>query len=953
MSINLSTVFGAAASQARAAGVQNNTTVPRLNRSVLTSGVSVDNDLGIFAPGTIDNRSQSDYDQVPASLSNRVPRILGRTITGGVIVDSHRISNTTTSYVIVLSEVDKDSDIYQVDDGFPGEREISWRQGYLADFARNPVGAPEIYRDNDLCRFGGTGYDNDEVRLLQDPSTYDRLDTTTVPTGARSIPADRIKMRIYADYGTGGASGYTGSHLIFPNVGSSTAYDNPADIHPPYQSGEYAELVYAVIQVTNDQDNDIRGLGDWRFHLWNDAWFKPSYTPSQWEPRNLSSRALRDYLTNTRWGVGLDANLIDDVSFDAWEQECRENWIYYFYDRGAPLSVSNPNSIGAPRYLCEGQINTNNSIGENIRRICQSGAARLLWDYDLGKFRVSFSRQATVAERDGMFEFTPHTLIGAINTASSDLTDLSNGAEVTLPDVYGYGRNTTNLLQVSPEYLLPNEPESIDSYRYPLVTNHARAMSLAYMTLHENRIAQTVSLRATHECRDVLVGDYVKLTDPVQGYQQRLFRVIRKTEVTLPSGGLIYNFTLKAYSDVPYLPTAFTNSVIFGPPLGYPVRSDSNILNYNQVNPPGDLRFRAIGVMDEWPSTNKFDSYDFDYPNSGSGDWDTYTVTTDLDGDGSNWLTLYGTSGAGDADEIFLAVNVIDLKSIQSVPVDADDISPDYNRAHITVKPNASSELVDPKYDNPAITQGVTYVYTGLIGNNSKSLSSGWSATVPLVGLPVVNYLANNTWDIEVQFFDDDYYPALASDVLRSVDWIPGGIPAKTTGDINMMSVADIYGPASFFLTGGPITQGNSEVTYFNLGSLAMDQYEFLFQTNVTQGQALHVKAELEIQFISTQFESIQNALTPGTPGPTDNAHRLIPQVLERTRLIKLEFDLPDGHDHPTGVGSISEQFSNMPEFTNRNSLLVMRSGKVTISSVTGGFGSVIIRPKSRMWEYE
>lgn len=572
--ISMFDVFSSAQSNAQRISVENRDSIIRTNQSIITTGAGVSpSNIFTVKNGTNIGQTQVDLDQVAPNTLNRIPRIVGKCVTGGVVIDRssiHQSSNSEsiTSYILVLghthiaqtwSSVNTSSEaeltalkdtrfftdpngviVSSVRPGFcidalevtPNLEENCWSNTYQ----------PEIYWNGDLCIFKGDGV----VEALADPVNY-----AADPTDVNPIN-DNFRVAVYV-------GNTDGSNQVFPGNGQDA--DQYARI-PPATSMD--GLVFACIEVTSDPDLDITGLGEWKFGIDNVSNYLPDTNLLTRDRQNNPSLILQKYLTEGRYGLGLDPNLLDQPSFDAWRLACKDDiGNSYGGDPGEWVYQDPDNSSGtfteAPWMVTDNVINTSLSVGDNIKRITQSGLAQLHWDHEIQKFRIISQRKQVISDIDNLFKFNADNIIGRINISSGDFFNLPSYAQVTYPDRRLLSSENSIRMEVAQSDQAPNEPQNGANFNFPMISGRARAQVMANISLYENREDTIIEFNADYTTRDNKVGDYVTINDPGQALDNQIARIIKITEQITADGGLFYSYQFKKYSDKPFLAQTYTD----------------------------------------------------------------------------------------------------------------------------------------------------------------------------------------------------------------------------------------------------------------------------------------------------------------------------------------------------------------------------------------------------------
>lgn len=188
--------------------------------------------------------------QVEPDTTNNIPVVYGKAVISGAVTDAVLTNgNQTMYYCLVLSE----------------------RTGVkLSDSTQSVITFKDIYWNNERLIFNSTG--------ITVASTVDA--TGVVSTGV----AGKIEVYCYNNGSTGPVVPYN-----YTNASLANAYS----VFPNWTTNHsMTNLVFVIIKMTYDSTNNVTGLGDWKFVLENSM-----YMPGD---------CLYDYMTNTRYGAGID-----------------------------------------------------------------------------------------------------------------------------------------------------------------------------------------------------------------------------------------------------------------------------------------------------------------------------------------------------------------------------------------------------------------------------------------------------------------------------------------------------------------------------------------------------------------------------------------------------------------------------------------------------------------------
>ena len=440
--------------------------------------------------------------QLPPGTDNKVSKLYGRNYMGGIIIDAEiKNQNKTMAYALVLSEY------------APGE---TWTVN-------------KIYRGDNELVFGYAGASNHIVSSIIDSNA-----TASNSVGIqKNFPNGKIRCRVYA----GGSSS---TNQIFPTTNKVDAYGyGTGQFNNWTASNGMANLVFAIFEIDYDPENNLVNLDTITFDIQN----------SVSNPANV----LLDYLTNDLYGVGLANTSIDTDSINTLFTYA--NTSVNYYDSANVLQSH-------PRYSIDGIVSTYNNCKENIDKICRNSGTFFTYNNKTGKFGVVVNRAATTAEKANAYVFNDDNIVSKITLTNTDLFNLYNQMEVEFPSVVQKDQTDTVFLETPAGQRNANEPDNKLNVRLDMVNDRARAINLANIDLRQSRFSTVLQFRADYQALQVDVGDVVKVNNEVYDYTDKLFRVMRTTEVEDNDGMLSVDLLLLEYDDSIYTETVESSSVI-------------------------------------------------------------------------------------------------------------------------------------------------------------------------------------------------------------------------------------------------------------------------------------------------------------------------------------------------------------------------------------------------------
>ena len=226
---------------------------------------------------------------------------------------------------------------------------------------------------------------------------------------------------------------------------------------------------------------------------------------------------LYDYLTNTRYGCGLNASLIDATSFTT----------------SAGICDQVNNSI--TRHQSNIILDSRGILLSNIKQILATCNGRLHW-ID-GKYTMKIDDAYTGS---GEFAFEEKHVIGGINIIANNKNERSNQVtatfvnpdkewkkdEVSWPDKNRDEDGDGDTGDLYTAYLTADKSIPLrKTINLNGVTDFNQARYLAKQSCLRSRDALKVSFRCTSEAMDLIVGDVVTLTHSTPGWTAKEFRI--------------------------------------------------------------------------------------------------------------------------------------------------------------------------------------------------------------------------------------------------------------------------------------------------------------------------------------------------------------------------------------------------------------------------------------------
>lgn len=459
--------------------------------------------------------------QIPPSADNSIPVVYGDAWLGGTFVDAVLTTdNQAMYYVLAISNISPN-----------GQFTYDTTQFYYGD------------------------------RLITFAPGTNRVASLT--DGAGNVDT-KINNYLYINLYTSTASGTITSVLgSAPNVVMGGA-DIPAGLRWPASGRQMNGLAFAIVYLKYSQDAGSTGLQPLTFkvkHALNGTGVaKPG-------------SVLKDYLTNTVYGGAVPLANVNTTACDDLDT---------YSDQLITYTPAGGGSATQARYRINGVLDTGETVLNNIEKILIACDSWISYQAESGQWAPVINK----AEATG-FAFNDTNIIGDIRVSATDITSSINQVELSFPwkenkDKPGYV--FLNLAVLNPSLLYPNEPVNKYSATLSMVNDSVQAQYLGNRMLEQAREDLIVSFNTAYPGIQVNAGDVVSVTNAAYGWTDKLFRVIKVNETSLPDGNLGARFELSEYNAQVYddaTITAFTpapnsdlQSGYYFPALSAPTVSD-------------------------------------------------------------------------------------------------------------------------------------------------------------------------------------------------------------------------------------------------------------------------------------------------------------------------------------------------------------------------------------------
>lgn len=249
--------------------------------------------------------------------------------------------------------------------------------------------------------------------------------------------------------------------------------------------------------------------------------YDPRTDTTAWS--NNPALAIRDYLTNTRYGKGLPASAIDDDAIEQAADDCDESVTEYSGGTTGKL------------FTCNAVLDTSKTLFDNLN-ILLLGCRGFL-PYSQGQYRLKIDGSSA-----SQFTFTKDHIIGGIGISGESKEEKLNRVTVKFPNPdanwqpdtatwppAGSTEETAYLAEDGG--VLLQEDIDLDT-----ITSYYQARDLARVILLRSRNAITCSIKTTSEALQLEIADVVSITHPTPGWTAKPFQI---TQMQLNEDGTV------------------------------------------------------------------------------------------------------------------------------------------------------------------------------------------------------------------------------------------------------------------------------------------------------------------------------------------------------------------------------------------------------------------------------
>ena len=595
----ITAVFGAIVGGLGAIGITG--TAASIIAGVVTAGIAIGTakQLGTYLKPDLSGMGDPGVRiQLPPGTDNKIPVVYGDVYTSGPIIDVNISNqNNTMHYCIVLSE--------ETTTGNFSIGEIYW---------------------NDAKLVFGTGANAHKVVSKIDKNASTNTDWN-----------GKIRVRAYA-------GGTTAAKQIFPVAGGGVTAVNATTMMPHWTTPSaytMSDLVFVMVEVDYSGEDQLTGLGALSIELQNSL--------------NNPGDVLLDYLTNSRYGCGLQSADIDTDSITGSGATSMKS----ISNELVPFTRAGGGSATRKRYTIDGVLSTFDVVKTNIDKICVASSAYFMFDGKQGKFKVKMNH---TEDTSSAFVLDDDNIVSSIKLQNTSLFDMYNQIQVEFADHQRKDQSNTVFIETAASNRMANEPDNKLEYRVDMVNNNIQAKALANIDLSQTRNNQILQFNGDHSTLQIDVGDVVKVTNDTYGLSNKEYRVMRIKETEDETSVLTTELTMIQYNSNIYgnvsvnqtPPNDAANANVVIPPIIPP-----------PIIPPGILGNFFFGV-EQTGTTGSGSGAKFTVRANAASKYDAVYVIPTIQGSGyavSETLTVTGDKLRGRTPENDLTFQIASVNA--------------------------------------------------------------------------------------------------------------------------------------------------------------------------------------------------------------------------------------------------------------------------------------------------
>ena len=439
--------------------------------------------------------------QVPPSNINAIPIVYGDSYLGGTFVDAVLSTDQKTMYYVMAVSC------------------ISPNGQFSFDTSK-------FYYGDRLITFDGT----DQTKVIS-------LSDEAIPANVDPKINGNLYINLYVSDAAGNITSPNGAAAPTTVMGGSDIEASLRWVSTGPAPRKMNGLAFAIIKLNYNQDAGTTSLSPITFYAKHYLNSTGAAKPGD---------VWYDYITNKQYG-GAVGWLPDGTFSPNFVNAASATALNAYSDQTITYTPSGGGSATQARYRMNGVLDAGQTVLSNLDKIMSCCDSWMAYNAALGQWSIVINKAETTS-----FAFNDNNIIGEIRVSATDITQSVNQVEAKFPDKGA--RDQPNFVNIATPTILryPNEPDNKYSVTYDLCNDSVQAQYLANRILEQAREDLIVSFSTTYYGIQVDAGDVVSVTNSDYGWTNKLFRVVKVNEASLPDGSLGAKLEMNEYSAAVY-----------------------------------------------------------------------------------------------------------------------------------------------------------------------------------------------------------------------------------------------------------------------------------------------------------------------------------------------------------------------------------------------------------------
>jgi hypothetical protein len=422
--------------------------------------------------------------QVPPATTNSIPIVYGDAYLGGAFVDAVLSTDQKTMYYVLAVS------------------QISPDGQFSFDTTK-------MYWQDQIITFDGT----DQTKVI------------SLTDGAGNVQtkiSGNLYINLYTSNEAGTITALNGASLPSTVMGGS---DIAVAQRWPSSGRQMNGLAFAIVKMIYNRDAGTTQMQAITFrasHYLNssgvakpgDVWY--------------------DYITNEKYGCAMDPSIVDASTATA---------LNAYSDELIAYTPAAGGTATQARYRINGVIDTGQDVLSNLDQIMLSCDSWNQYNAAKGQWAIVINKAESPS-----FAFNDSNIIGEIRVSAFDISASINEIQAQFPSKLNRDQSDYIYLNTPSGLLFANEPVNKYTISLNMVNDSVQAQYLANRMLEQAREDLIVTFATTYNGIQVDAGDVIEVTNAAYGWSDKLFRVIKVSEASLPDGNLGASFELNEYN---------------------------------------------------------------------------------------------------------------------------------------------------------------------------------------------------------------------------------------------------------------------------------------------------------------------------------------------------------------------------------------------------------------------